>query len=52
MGMNPMSAGMCGGFGGPNGGMNGMNGMNMGMNFNPNQGMYSGWNGMSVNVGN
>ncbi|KAK5051473.1 hypothetical protein LTR84_003125 [Exophiala bonariae] len=44
MGMNTMSSGMFGGFGGPNSGMNGMNSMDMSMNFNPNQGMYSGWN--------
>ncbi|KIW81470.1 hypothetical protein Z517_04495 [Fonsecaea pedrosoi CBS 271.37] len=51
MGMNPMSAGMFGGFGGPNGGMNmnGMNGMNMAMNYNANQGMY-GWEGQNNNM--
>ncbi|KAI1609626.1 hypothetical protein EDD36DRAFT_478051 [Exophiala viscosa] len=49
MGMNPMSAGMFGGFG-PNGGMNGAQGMNMGMNFNPNQGMFPGWNNQNNNM--
>src|ERR1700743_3491814 len=50
MNMNQMS-GMLGGFGGPNGGMNmnGMNGMNMGMNFDPSQGMY-GWAGQNNNM--
>lgn len=52
MGLGPVSQGMFGGFGGP-GGMAGMNGMNMGMNFNPNQGMYgAGWNSQNNNMWN
>ena len=57
MGINPMTQGMFGGFGGPNlgmagvNGLNSMNGMSMGMNFNPNQGMYgAGWNGQNSNM--
>jgi hypothetical protein len=53
IGMNQMPQGMFGGFGGPGMGMNGMNGMNMGMNFNPNAGMYgAGWNGQNNNMWN
>ena len=59
MGMNPMTQGMFGGFGGPNMGMasmnglNSMSGMNMGMNFNPGQGMYgAGWNGQNSSMWN
>src|SRR5271155_75027 len=54
MAMNPMMQGMFSGFDAPGmgfAGMNGMNGMSMGMNFNPNQGMYGpGWNGQNNNM--
>ena len=57
MGIGSMSQGLFGGFGGPGGmaGMNGINGMNMnmGMNFNPAQGMYgTAWNVRSSNMWN